>query len=417
MANKYLDYRKKRLKKGLIPRGGGKRAKGSFDSLDRYRQHLTPKRYNPTRDMFIHTTDVRWRHYQGCTNERFDSHQTQYMQMIPVCFRDPKSINSHVYLPWDKIVTEPLSLSRIFCKCSWYFGLCRMVIRPPWDVSQHIYQRTSQSLYSKLALPFMLWISLCSGFFFGTFAFVQIWMIQPFKKIFQLNGLILRKFTAECFGECNVSLMHILQMLFAGNKLNINTLNTELSGVFNRKQHCPVPLDWSHKRGSIKNKSKEKYPKIKLPQIPFMSQVTKVVGKTIMFMKEALEIAQSKIPSFEIMESAFRLAVVKRDERVITGTQTLKQSLRLARSRRGNIGDGDRDDEDFELENREASSLWGLAKRLAFARAKRGKTNWKKAHKKVILPQRKKKKSFWFQAKNIVFTGAEPSDRKIIKVV
>ena len=70
MANKYLDYRKKRLKKGMVPRGGGKRVKGSFDSLDRYRQHLTPKRYNPTKDMFIHTTDVRWRHYHGCTNER-----------------------------------------------------------------------------------------------------------------------------------------------------------------------------------------------------------------------------------------------------------------------------------------------------------------------------------------------------------
>ena len=70
MAQKYLSYRIKRYKVGHVPRGGGRRSKGSFDSLDRYRQHLTPKRYNPNTEMFIHTTDVKWRHYKGCTNER-----------------------------------------------------------------------------------------------------------------------------------------------------------------------------------------------------------------------------------------------------------------------------------------------------------------------------------------------------------
>ena len=71
MASKYMEIRTKRHKRGAVPRGGGFRAKGSFDSLDRYRQHCTPKRYNPTLELFIHNTEVRWRHYHGCTNVRW----------------------------------------------------------------------------------------------------------------------------------------------------------------------------------------------------------------------------------------------------------------------------------------------------------------------------------------------------------
>ena len=334
-------------------------------------------------------------------------------------FRDPKSINSHVYVPWDKVVTEPSSLSKIFCKCSWYFGLCRMIIRPPWDVSSHIYHKTSQSLYSKLALPFMLLISLWCGFFFGTYAFVQIWMLQPLKKMLYLNGVVLRQFVSACFGECLVSCMHVARLVYSGNTLNLATLNTELSGVFVRKQYAPVPTEGCYQQGSIRNKTKEKYPRLKRVLLPFMTKITKEVAKKMVFMKQALEIAQSKLPSFEIMESAFRLAVVKRSERV--GETTLKKSLQLARSRRGIINGVDEDDDlaqdVYHLQDRQASSLWGLAKRLAFARAKRGKTNWKRARNKVILPNRRKKKSFWFQAKSLVFTGAEPRDKKIIKVV
>ena len=61
MATKYSEMQTpgRRNKKGHVPRGGGLRAKGSFDTLDRYRQHTWPKRYNPTRDMFIHNTQVR----------------------------------------------------------------------------------------------------------------------------------------------------------------------------------------------------------------------------------------------------------------------------------------------------------------------------------------------------------------------
>ena len=66
--------------------------------------------------------------------------------------------------------------------------------------------------------------------------------------------------------------------------------------------------------------------------------------------------------------------------------------------------------------DRGASSLWGLAKRLATARARRGKTNWEKLRKRVIPPRRKK--SFWSQAKSMVYgTGSREPDRKILKVL
>ena len=54
----------------------------------------------------------------------------------------------------------------------------------------------------------------------------------------------------------------------------------------------------------------------------------------MIFMKQALQIVMAKLPSFEIMESAYRLAVVKREEN-IKGDELIKQSFALARSRRG----------------------------------------------------------------------------------
>ena len=70
-----------------------------------------------------------------------------------------------------------MSYSQIFCKCSWYFGLFRFVIRPPWDVSVNIYKQTSKSLYRKLSLPIMMFIAMWCGGFFAALAFVQIWIV------------------------------------------------------------------------------------------------------------------------------------------------------------------------------------------------------------------------------------------------
>ena len=339
-------------------------------------------------------------------------------------YRDPKSLNSHVYQPWTKVVSEPISYSQIFCKCSWYFGLFRFIIRPPWDVSANIYKQTSTSLYRKLSFPFMIFMAMWCGFFFATLAFVQIWMVGPFKKILQLNGIVLRKITLGCYGEILTSIIHILRMNFSGNPLDISTINTELAGVFLRKSHSPIPIDGDFKSGRIKIKNKEKFPKIKFLKLPFMSRLSKIVNRQMIFMKQALEMAVSKLPSWEILESAFRIAAVKRDQNIQTDT-VLRRALRLAKSRRGTQEEGHHDayddvdveSQDDPLEDRQPSSLWSLAKRLATARARRGKTNWRRARTRIIS-RRQRKQSFWLRAKGIVYgqAQAEP-DRKILKIL
>ena len=275
----------------------------------------------------------------------------------------------------------------------------------------------------------MLFIAMWCGFFFATLAFVQIWMLGPFKKILTLNGILLRKFTHGCCGEMVASIVHIWRMNFSGNPLDISTINTELAGVFLRKSHSPIPIDGDFKSGRIKNKNKEKFPKIKVLKLPFMSRLSKEVNRQMIFMKQALEIAMSKLPSWEILESAFRISAAKRDQNIQTDT-VLRRALRLAKARRGRgrkEGDGeeghdayddlDVDEEDDPVDGKQPSFLWGLAKKLATARARRGKTNWKRARTRLI-PRRERKQSFWLRAKGIVYGQGQPEpDRKIIKIL
>ena len=104
------------------------------------------------------------------------------------------------------------------------------------------------------------------------------------------------------------------------------------------------------------------------------------------------------------------------------------------------LDDEDRDDSFMSMmtrtRDRLPSTLWGLAKRLAVARSRRGKTNWLRAKKKIryfrrqsqqiakfihcfVYSQRSgdRKKSFWFQAKNIVFSDQPAKDKKILKIL
>lgn len=76
--------------------------------------------------------------------------------------------------------------------------------------------------------------------------------------------------------------------------------------MFISKKHGPLPLDFPLKPSCMADKTKEKYPKIKVIRLPFMSHITKEISKKLVVLKKALEIALSKIPSFEFLESAFR---------------------------------------------------------------------------------------------------------------
>ena len=193
--------------------------------------------------------------------------------------------------------------------------------------------------------------------------------------------------------------------------LATNTVNTELAGPFLAKQHCAGSREDQFRLGRQrdKSKSKHKYPNIKHNRMPFSGRkLKKVVARKIQFMTKALEVAQSKLPSLEVLESAFHLASVKREQRFYAGEQTIKKSLELARSRRRDNED-EPDENDIDLRQLKSeikmkgSSLWVLAKNLALARLRRGKTNWLKA-KRRLARDRKKKISFWFRAKNMVFS-------------
>ena len=226
-----------------------------------------------------------------------------------------------------------------------------------------------------------------------------------------LNGIMCRKLIQEFLGEVVGSLALVWRFMLAGRQLKTNTVNTELAGVFLAKQHWAGGTEDHFRLGKQRDKSKTKYPNIKQNKMPFSGRkLKKIVAKKIEFMTRALELAQAKLPSLEVLESAFRLAVIKREQRFNSGEKTIKKSLELARSRRRDRTESEDEDEEIarqQLKNDlklTGNSLWVLAKNLALARLRRGKTNWLKA-KRRLMPERKKKISFWFRAKNIVFSN------------
>ena len=186
----------------MVPRGGGARGSDSFDTIDRYKQHAIPKRYDPNRESFIHTTQVRWRNYHGC-----------------VKVRDQKGVNSDVYIPWDKVTTEPPAHRSMLCKCSWYFGLCRHVIRSPWEASSSIFHSFSRSCYSCLSCPSVLFISMFCGIYFGFLTFLHIWAVQPMKRMMKIMGVLLKGFSQAFLGELVASLTHVWSLMFATKNL------------------------------------------------------------------------------------------------------------------------------------------------------------------------------------------------------
>ena len=298
-------------------------------------------------------------------------------------------------------------------KCSWYFGLCSFILRSPWSISSRIFHQTSLGLYTKISLPVMLLVSVLSGFYFAALAFTHIWIISPTRKVLLLYGIQFRKLIQVFLGEILASLALVWRFVFAGQQLSLATGNTQLSGVFLAKHH------WQHdqhfRRGGQRDKSKRKYQNLKRPLIPFSGRkFTKKIETKLQFMRLALEMAQIKLPSLEVLESAFRLAVVKREQRLQAGAETFSKSLQLARSRRNERTEsgGQEEGEDHaiieDIKNDikiKGSSLWILAKQLALARLKRGKTNWMKAKRRLMIPEKKKSISFWFRAKNVVFSS------------
>ena len=54
-------------------------------------------------------------------------------------------------------------------------------------------------------------------------------------QIMSLHGVMLRKFVSVTCGGCLAPVTHVARQIFSGEKLNMASLNTDLTGVFVHK--------------------------------------------------------------------------------------------------------------------------------------------------------------------------------------
>ena len=171
-------------------------------------------------------------------------------------------------------------------------------------------------------------------------------------------------------------------------------------------------------------KTKSKYPALKYEKIPFTRR-EKMLTKPVIteqprtVMDEAYEMMIQKRKSFnpEIIESALRLAMTRREEIRNQGFLAMTRSLsRVAQTKAETLDkpSSKQDEEEKKLIDKRA--LWNKARFLALMRAKRGTRKWAKAKNRIEQRVSKKNNnSFWFQAKKMVFP--DPKDKKVIKLL
>ena len=158
----------------------------------------------------------------------------------------------------------------------------------------------------------------------------------------------------------------------------------------------------------MKSRSRLKYPGEKELKLPFL-KISKMeatnLEKPKPVIEEAYQIMLRKIKIPEIMESALRLAMTKREERQKHGFLSLTRSL----SRSAKKEDPpvelkiEKEKKEEKLKEIDRKALWNRARFLALMRAKRGTRKWAVAKQRIENKVSKGSESFWFQAKNMVF--------------
>ena len=256
MTTKFGDLKEE--VRGSVPRGGGPRLPGSFDTVARYQQHKTPKRFDPLSEIFVHTTQVRWHHYRT--------------PITPEDSRDPKSVNSSIRLPWDKLVAEPVDVRAMTSRCSCWFGVVRCNVRAPWDILHDIFYGVSGCVYRSMLL-FTILNAFVFGIYFGVLAFLHIWVVRPLQAMLRIQGAMLRMFIQVILGEAITSIVHVLREIFSTREVDIETLGTDLNGIFLRKEHWPgVGIN---KRGKMKRRCLGAYPQLHHLALPLTKPIWK----------------------------------------------------------------------------------------------------------------------------------------------
>ena len=167
--------------------------------------------------------------------------------------------------------------------------------------------------------------------------------------------------------------------------------------------------------GNIKTKTKSKYPNEKLLKLPFLKTIKKKaneVNTTKPVIEEAYQMMLRKIKIPEIMESALRLAMTKREERQKHGFLSLTRVLSKSAKKEDPPVEVKIENEKKveKIKEIDRKALWNRARFLALMRAKRGTRKWAVAKQRIEKKVSKGSESFWFQAKNMVF--AKPNKIK-----
>ena len=124
-------------------------------------------------------------------------------------------------------------------RCSCWFGVVRCNVRAPWDVLHDIFYGVSSCLYKSTCLCAIL-SAFWFGLYLGVLSFLHIWIVRPLQAMLRMQATMLRMFMQAFVGETIASVMYVLREVFSTRRVDIETLNTDLNGVFLRKQHWPA---------------------------------------------------------------------------------------------------------------------------------------------------------------------------------
>ena len=104
--------------------------------------------------------------------------------------RDKKGISSHIYIPWNKLVTEPSEFDLYNKRVSCYFDLCVCQLKSGRSVAGFIFARVSRKFYKILTNIIIVLSAFLSGLMFGFITFFHIWLLTPSRKVWQIPHLI-----------------------------------------------------------------------------------------------------------------------------------------------------------------------------------------------------------------------------------
>ena len=108
------------------------------------------------------------------------------------------------------------------------------------------------------------------GVYLGVLSFIHILIVRPLQAMLRMQAIMLRMFIRVFVGEAITSIMHVLREVFSTREVDIETMNTDLNGVFLRKQHWPSEV---FRRGKVKSRCVGAYPHLHHLALPLTKPI------------------------------------------------------------------------------------------------------------------------------------------------